>query len=323
VASARRRPPALSSFGARAAFLGYRAGSALANALPGPVASGLAHSLAVPFAVGLRSRRVMIGRHLQRVYGGTLTTWELDRKIAQAFDSYARYWMESFRLAHTDRLALEAGMSWEGVAHVEEGLAAGKGVLMALPHLGGWDFGGAWFASAGYPATVVVESLEPPELFEWFAELRRNVGLTVVPHGPAAGQAVLGALRRNELVGLVCDRDLARTGVDVEFFGERTTLPAGPATLALRTGAVLLPTAVYFEGSGHHGIVRPPIAVERSGEGLRADVARITQVLASELEALIRRAPEQWHLLQPNWPSDYELLDAGNDTPSPPRVSAP
>ncbi len=215
-------------------------------------------------------------------------------------------------------------MSWEGVGHVEQGLVTGKGVIMALPHLGGWDFGGAWFASAGYPATVVVEQLEPPELFEWFAAMRRDLGLTVVPHGPKAGTAVLGALKRNELVGLVCDRDLERTGVEVEFFGERTTLPAGPATLALRTGAVLLPTAVYFQGSGHHGIVRPPIAVERSGDGLRADVARITQVLAGELEALIRRAPEQWHLLQPNWPSDYELLEAAGElTPTPPTVSAP
>ncbi|HVF32264.1 MAG TPA: phosphatidylinositol mannoside acyltransferase [Acidimicrobiales bacterium] len=308
MATPRRRPPALTSLGARAAFLGYKAGSAVANALPAPIAGGLARSLAVPFALGLRSRRLMIGRHLQRVYGGSLSGWDLEVKITQAFDSYARYWMESFRLSHTDRAGLEAGMSWEGVGHVEAGYAAGNGVLMALPHLGGWDFGGAWFASAGYPATVVVESLEPPELFEWFAELRRHVGLTVVPHGPAAGPAVLKALKRNELVGLVCDRDLERSGVQVEFFGERTTLPAGPATLALRTGAVLLPTAVYFQGSGHHGIVRPPIPVERSGDGLRADVARITQLLASELEALIRRAPEQWHLLQPNWPSDYALL---------------
>ncbi len=275
--------------------------------LPGPVASTLAHSLSVPIALGLRGRRTMIARHLQRAYGGTLSGVALEGKVQLAFDSYARYWMESFRLSSTDRAALEAGMSWEGVGHVERALVDGTGVIMALPHLGGWDFGGAWFATAGYPATVVVESLEPPELFEWFAEMRRASGLTVVAHGPKAGPAVLAALRRNELVGLVCDRDLARTGIEVEFFGERTTLPAGPATLALRTGAPLLPTAVYFDGPGHHGIVRPPIPVERSGEGLRRDVARITQLLAYELEALIRRAPEQWHLMQPNWPSDYDL----------------
>jgi KDO2-lipid IV(A) lauroyltransferase len=278
----------------------------VANALPGPVATGLAKGLSVPLAVGLRGRRRMIGRHLQRVYGGQLSTVALDRKVQQAFDSYARYWMESFRLSTTDRARLEAGMSWEGVGFVEDGLTAGKGVIMALPHLGGWDFGGAWFASAGYPATVVVEALDPPELFEWFAAFRRSMGLTVVPHGPDSGGAVLRALKANELVGLLCDRDIARTGVDVEFFGERTTLPAGPATLAIRTGAPLLPTAVYFEGRGHHGVVRPPIPIERRGGGLREDVARITQALAHELEALIRRAPEQWHLMQPNWPSDYE-----------------
>ena len=94
--------------------------------------------------------------------------------------------------------------------------------------------------------------------------------------------------------------------MEVEFFGERTTLPGGPATLALRTGATLLPAAVYFRsGRDHLGVVRPPVPVQRSGR-LREDIARITQALAQELEILIRAAPEQWHLLQPNWPSDRE-----------------
>jgi len=92
--------------------------------------------------------------------------------------------------------------------------------------------------------------------------------------------------------------------VEVEFFGERTTLPGGPATLALRTGATVVPTAVYFRpGRDHLGVVRPALEVERRGR-LRDDIARITQAIAHELESLIRVAPEQWHLLQPNWPSD-------------------
>jgi KDO2-lipid IV(A) lauroyltransferase len=116
---------------------------------------------------------------------------------------------------------------------------------------------------------------------------------------------VLKALRDNEVVCLLCDRDLDRTGVEVEFFGERTTLPPGPAMLSLRTGAPILPTAVYFTPryNGHHAIVRPPVPTQRLG-GLREDVGRVTQLLARELEFLIRRAPEQWHLFQPNWPSD-------------------
>ena len=117
---------------------------------------------------------------------------------------------------------------------------------------------------------------------------------------------MLRALRDNRIVCLLSDRDIEGDGVEVEFFGERTTLPGGPATLALRTGATLLPAAVYFRpGRDHLGVVRPPIEVERAGR-LREDIARITQVLAHELEALIRAAPEQWHLLQPNWPSDRE-----------------
>jgi KDO2-lipid IV(A) lauroyltransferase len=120
---------------------------------------------------------------------------------------------------------------------------------------------------------------------------------------------VLHCLGDNGIAALVSDRDLVGSGVEVEFFGERTTLPAGPATLALRTGAALLPTAVYMRpGGGHHGVIRPPMAVERRG-GLREDVRRLTQDLAHELEVLIRVAPEQWHLFQPNWPSDRDPKD--------------
>ena len=129
--------------------------------------------------------------------------------------------------------------------------------------------------------------------------------MTVVPTGPKAGPAVLAALRANQIVCLLCDRDIERHGVAVDFFGEQTTLPAGPATLALRTGAPILPVGCYFtpRTNGHHALVRPPLPLTRLG-GLREDVARITQLLAYELEFLIRRSPEQWHLFQPNWPSD-------------------
>ena len=116
--------------------------------------------------------------------------------------------------------------------------------------------------------------------------------------------AVLEAVRQGRTVGLVADRDILGSGVEVEFFGETTTLPAGPAVLALRTGVPLLPCAIYFDGpDGHRVVIRPPLAVAREG-GFREDVQRVTQVLAHELEELIRAAPEQWHLMQPNWPSD-------------------
>lgn len=290
----------------RAPYLGYRGASLVANALPKPVAVATARVLGLVMSVAMQGRRRMITRHLRRVYGPRAGRLRLMAGVQAAFDSYARYWLESFRLATTTPDELDESMSYEGLDIIEDALAHGKGVIAALPHLGGWDFGGAWLTSQGYPLTVVVEDLQPPELFEWFARLRKSFGLTIVRHGKGAGAAVSRALRDNHVVCLLSDRDLTRDGVEVEFFGERTTLPAGPATLALRTGAPLVPMALYYDGHGHYGVVRPPIPVVREGS-VRDDVARITQLLASELERLIRRAPSQWHLFQPNWPSDFEV----------------
>jgi KDO2-lipid IV(A) lauroyltransferase len=247
----------------------------------------------------------MVARNLQRASSGTLRGPALRRAVQGAFDSYARYWVESFRLPGLSADEVDAGFSYDGYGQIVEARERGTGVILALPHLGGWEWAGRWIADQGHPITVVVEALEPPELFDWFVEFRSSLGMTVVPLGPDAGPAVLRALKNNEVVCLLCDRDLQGGGVPVTFFGETTTLPAGPAMLSLRTGAPLLPTAVYFTDGrdGHLGLVRPAITVERT-KSIRDDVARLTQVLAGELEVLIRRAPEQWHLFQPNWPSD-------------------
>ena len=287
-----------------APYWGYRTAAAAARVLPQSVAEVSADALVTLFTPALLSRRRMIERHLVRTSGGQLRGLALQRAVRQAFQSYVKYWVESFRLSQMSAAELDARISVTGREHLDAALAEGRGVIMALPHLGGWDFGGAWFCSQGYKATVVVEPLEPPELFEWFADMRRSMGLEVVALGPDVGTKVLRRLNEGGIVGLVCDRDLPGTGVKVMFFGEETTLPSGPATLALRTGAPLLPTAVYFDGRyGHRGVIRPPVPVERTGR-FRDDVVRVTQLLADELESFISEAPSQWHLFQPNWPSD-------------------
>lgn len=286
-----------------APYHAYRAGSAIAQAIPGPVATGAAEIAAVAVGRAARRRRAMITRHLRRIQGDALRGGALELEVDRAFASYGRYWMESFRLPGRDARALEMGTCYEGVGHLELARAGGRGVLMAMPHLGAWDWGGAWLTASGFPLTVVAEVLEPPELFELFAGWRRQMGMTVVPLDRTAGSAVMGALRRGEVVGLLSDRDLTGEGVEVDFLGERTSLPGGPATLALRTGAPLLPCCVVFEGDHHRAIIRPPLDTARRAS-LRQDVARITQELADALAELIRRAPEQWHVFQPNWPSD-------------------
>jgi KDO2-lipid IV(A) lauroyltransferase len=284
--------------------LAYRAGARVARLLPERVAIAAADRIGAMVGRRAGARREQVERNLRRVYGHDLSREAIDRGVRETFGSYARYWIESFRLPDVTPATLDAGMSIEGWDNVVAGRERGKGVILALPHLGGWEWGGFWLTRVKQvPVSVVVEPLEPPEMFEWFAAFREALGLHVIALGPSAGTRVLQALKANHVVCLLCDRDLHGDGIDVEFFGERTTLPAGPATLSLRTGAPLLPAAMYYEPPGHAGVIRPPVDTSRTGR-LRDDVARVTQALARELETLVRHAPEQWHMLQPNWPSD-------------------
>jgi phosphatidylinositol dimannoside acyltransferase len=305
-------PPVPGSLGGRVSYFAYRAGARLARVILEAAGERTARALARASAVVTPAKRRQVERNLRRASGGTLHGRALQRAVSGVFDSYGRYWYELFHLrADLDRAELLADHNMvDGFHRIVSGCAGSTGVILALPHVGAWDYAGAWLSVQGYPPTVVVEPVEPPELFDWFADTRRLLGMEVVPLGPEAGGAVLRALRERRVVCLLCDRDLTGDGIEVEFFGERTTLPAGPATLALRTGAPLLPSAVYFRPrGGHHGIVQPPVPAERLGR-LRDDVTRVTQELAYRFEQLIRAEPEQWHLLQPNWPSDYVPTDA-------------
>ena len=301
--------PVPKPLGARASYLAYRAGAEIARVVPGSVAQPAARVIGQALAFAMPGRRRQVERNLLRASGGALQGLALRKAVAETFGSYGRYWLELFRMPDDARGTLEIDI--EGFDYITDGIERGSGVILALPHVGGWDFGGAWLATQGFPPTVVVEPVEPPELFEWFAGARRALGMTVVQLGPDAGRAVLHALRSNQIVCLLCDRDLVGDGIEVEFFGERTTMPAGPATLSLRTGAPLLAAAVYFAPrGGHHAVVMPPVPAQREGR-LRDDVGRVTQELAYRFEELIRAAPEQWHLLQPNWPSDLAPNGSG------------
>ncbi len=279
----------------------------MARTVPEPVTTALAVAVGTLAARIPGTQREMVARHQRRV-APDATPSDIQRRVDQAYVSYLRYWMESFRLPHLDPEAVSRGLTTEGYErYVLPALEKGAGVILALPHLGGWEWAGRWLADRGHRVTAVVERVEPPELFDWFVDLRTDLGMNIVPLDAGAGREVLAALKNNEIVCLLSDRDLHRNGVEVEFLGESTTLPAGPATLAIRTGAPILPTAVYFSGprGAHHlGVVRPPLDTTRRESSLRADVSRVTQMLADELAGLIARAPQQWHLFQPNWPSD-------------------
>jgi phosphatidylinositol dimannoside acyltransferase len=292
-------------------YAGYRLGAAVARALPMHVSRAGTRAALRGFLGDDGPRRRQVERNLRRVLGPDLPRAELDRLTLATFESYARYWIESFKLPALPSGRVDRGFGMEGYHHVAEAIDAGDGAIFVLPHLGGWEWAAFWLSEVmGVEVTAVVEPVEPPELFEWFVGFRESLGMHIVPLGAEAGHAVLRALKAGHVVCLLADRDIAGNGVEVTLFGERTTLPAGPATLALRTGAPIIPAAVYFAAhTGCHAIVRPPLDTTRTGR-LRDDVARITQCLAVELEAFVRAAPEQWHLMQPNWPSDRAAEEA-------------
>jgi KDO2-lipid IV(A) lauroyltransferase len=267
------------------------------------VASALAGTL------GRRSRGARAGltSNLARVLfprGSTPDASLLEHFVARGFRSYGQYWAEGAKLPALAKATVDGRFTIaEGLEHLREGKERGRGVVIALPHVGSWEWGGAFLNSLGLGMTAVAEELDPPELFEWFKEKRESIGIRIEPLNDHVGSVLLKTLRQGGVVGLLCDRDLQGNGVEIEFFGERVTMPGGPATLALRTGAMLVASACYAgPGRDHFAVVTPPVQVERTAR-LREDVTRVTQLIATELEGLIRRAPEQWHVLQPQFTS--------------------
>jgi phosphatidylinositol dimannoside acyltransferase len=274
-------------------------------ALPEPVALGLGKVVGDVLYRVRRQHREMVKANLRRVLGSTGgDDILLDRWARRSFREYARYWVEGARLPRTSPDEVVQHVFADGLHHLHEGAAAGRGTILCLPHIGSWEYGGAFLATQDLPMTAVAERIEPPALFDYFVGQRAAMGLTIVPLDRHSGSALLSTLRAGGLVGLLCDRDIEGTGIEVEFFGERTTMPAGAATLALRTGAALCTGAVYSgPGRDHRAIVEAPLDTTRT-DSLRADVARVTQEIATRLEGLIRRAPEQWHVFQPLWLAD-------------------
>jgi KDO2-lipid IV(A) lauroyltransferase len=226
-----------------------------------------------------------------------------DELMRAALASYARYWREAFRLPTMNLPALarrfQAGVV--GQDNVDAALAAGRGAVMALPHSGNWDIAGVWMAQTYGTFTTVAERLKPESLYRRFIEYRESLGFEVLPLSGGERppfEVLCDRLRENRLVCLMAERDLTRSGVEVDFFGEPTRMPAGPAKLAIATGAALLPAHSWFEGHGWGQSLGP--ALDTTG----GDVGAITQALADRFAANIAARPEDWHMLQPQWLAD-------------------
>jgi KDO2-lipid IV(A) lauroyltransferase len=286
------------------AYLALRAGMGLLGVLPGAAVRRMGSWFGRAWAIFDRRRRAMATRHMRRVLGEQVSAEEAAIEVMRA---YGRYYAEAlWARAHRVEEML-AVTRVDGLEHILAARDAGTGMIYALPHMGNWEAAAPIAVSEGVPVVAVAEELPNLRITDWFTEMRAGFGIEIVL---ATGRVEVmrrleEAIARNKAVALLCDRDLKGRGVEVEFFGEKTTQPPGPATLAVRTGAPLLPVGCYFADGGYRVVIKPPLPVPDAGtRGQKVEA--MTQSLAYELEKIISEDPRQWHLVVPNWPSDRE-----------------
>jgi phosphatidylinositol dimannoside acyltransferase len=297
-------PPPPETVRDRAVYWQYRSVWEAAALLPDAVAKRLPARIGRSWwRLASDEQRDQVRRNLARVVPDA-SPRELRHLVRDAYVSYARYWLDSFRLHTMSAEEVVAAAGSEGLHHVDAMRDSGQGGVMATCHLGSWDVGAFFTSQRDWGMVVVAELVEPRRLFERFVELRRNAGIDVIPlvrGGNMLDQLEQRVSERGQMATLLADRDLTKKGPIVEFFGEPCRLPPGTAALARRTGRPVVVGAFLTEGDDRFfGAVHEPFRVDH------LDVYDGTQVVAHELERMIRRAPEQWHVFVPNWLADRD-----------------
>jgi phosphatidylinositol dimannoside acyltransferase len=283
--------------------LGYAAGWRVVRALPLPVARALFTAAAdrAHRANGPGTQRLR--RNLQQVTGFTGAAFSEDL-VRAGLRSYARYWMEAFRLPSQTRQQFLDNFLLVQADELHKVLAEGKGAILALPHVGNWDAAAAWVTASGHKLITVAERLKPESVFDRFVAYREKLGMEVVPltGGQRAPLDVLAEkARQGYAVALLSDRDLSARGVEVEFFGGRTRMPAGPALLALGTEAPLYAADMWFTPTRTVCEIRRIELPDPSEGPLDVRVKLVTQRLADAYAIGIADHPQDWHMLQKLW----------------------
>lgn len=279
----------------------------MARWIPEPLAYGLASGIG-SLAARRSKKRGTVARNIARITGQPVASERVGRLVDAAYRSYMTYWLETFRLVREDRSFFLARFQAEGEQNIADALARGKGVIVVVGHLGNWDAAGAWVGATGRRLVTVAEVLRPRRMFEFFAEHRAKLGMTIYPAQRGARERLIEEVEAGAVVAILGDRDLKGTGIEASFFGATTTFPRGPVTVAFATGAPVLVAGVYnARVDGKRGWVAEiseplPVPDARDENAERA----LTQTIATKLEDMIRKAPEQWHVFQPVWPSDRQ-----------------
>jgi KDO2-lipid IV(A) lauroyltransferase len=236
--------------------------------------------------------------NLKRV-APTLSERDL-RDLAKAgMRSYLRYWCDTFRSPDWDAERIQSTVTVNDAELLLEPVRSKRGVVVALPHAGNWDHAGSYFCSQGIPLVTVVERLKPEKLFRKFLAFREAIGMEALPLDGRVMGTLASRLREGKLVALVADRDLSRSGINVDFFDGTARMPAGPALLAIRTGADLITAYVSYTKAGIHIDFRKVLIA--SGDTESEQVAKTVQLCADNFAAGIMEHPEDWHMLQRIW----------------------
>lgn len=292
----------------RLSYYFYRLAAVFVRLLPRHFALWLGATLG---RLGARTQKVarqVVEQNLRHVVGDVGDD-ELARLVRESFASYGRYWADVAKLSPRDLKKLNRRYHATGEEHIRSALEVG-GVVFALPHLGSWEIGGLWAKREGFPFTTVAEDAANEKLTRFFVHRRERLGMRILRLSSETSVALLAELRAGKAIALVADRDILGDGIEVMFFGVPTKVPPGAAVLALRSGATIMPCTVYHDRKGHYeAVFGPPIRAERKGT-LREDVARITTELVATFETFIQKAPEQWHVFQPIWPTTSDAESA-------------
>jgi KDO2-lipid IV(A) lauroyltransferase len=244
------------------------------------------------YAVRRDGRRVRRLRSNMSIVSGISSGVELEQLLDRAMRSNLRYWIDTFRFPSWTPARIRSTVEVFNRSTFDTLIARGQGLVIALPHSGNWDHAGAFFSADGHPVVTVAEHLKPERLFRKFLAYREAMGMEVLDLDGRVTKTLQDRLREGRLVALVSDRDLSASGVEVSFFGRRAKFPAGPAKLALETGAPLITAHITYTEIG--------IAVHFSDriETQGKSVEDIVQSIAENFEHEIDKRPEDWHMLQ-------------------------
>jgi KDO2-lipid IV(A) lauroyltransferase len=276
----------------------YFAGWSLIRRAPQSVADSLFESIA-------RRMKERDGKSVKRLRSNLarvkpdLSPGELDDLLIRALSSYMRYWKETFRSPDwsRDRILSTVTVSQEHL--LLDPITQKRAVVVALPHAGNWDHAGSYFCAKGARLVTVAEVLKPRALFEKFLEYRQGIGMEVLPLDSKAFPELLKRAQDGKLIALVADRDLSKSGIDVNFFDGVARMPAGPAIVAIRNNIPLVTAFVSYTPNGIHVDLREVSIPDIGDEESR--IKATVQLCADNFAAGIAEHPEDWHMMQRIW----------------------